>query len=59
MNLTIMVTTDRQFVGASFTDSYPIILPNGLEFTPESIIELGSENYRLITSNYIIDVKEN
>ena len=58
MKLTITSTTDRQFIGFTFTDDFPVTLPNGSQFLPESAVEIAPKNYRLITSNYIIDVKE-
>lgn len=58
MKLVITGTTDRQFVGFRFTDKYPVTLPNGSKFTPESVVKLAAKEYRLITSNFIIDVKE-
>lgn len=58
MRLKIVNTTNGQFLGYEFEDAYPVQLPNGSIFFPEHIIVLPSGNYRLVTSNFIIDAKE-
>ena len=58
MILQIISTTNREFLGFIFEDIYPIVLPNGGKFTPEYVVNLPSGDLRLITSNFIIDVKE-
>jgi hypothetical protein len=58
MKLVISDTTDRQFLGHQFEGVYPMTLPDGTSFTPERQIEIAPKHFRLITSNYVIDVKE-
>ena len=58
MKYVITDTTDNKFLGHQFEDIYPIILPDGFSFTPDSQIEIQPNYFRLITSNYVIDVKE-
>jgi len=58
MRLVITDTTDRQFLGYQFDDVYPITLPDGTSFTPEREMQIAPNHFRLITSNYVIDVKE-
>lgn len=58
MILKITATTDNKFLGFEFTDSYPITLPNGAAFSPDSVVKIDSKNFKLITSNYVIDAKK-
>lgn len=58
MTLKITSTTDGKFLGYEFERNFPIILPNGSIFSPDYIVTLPSGELRLITSNFIIDVKE-
>lgn len=55
MRLKITYTTDNKFLGFEFEDSFPLLLPNGVYFNPSSAIQVSEDNFRLITSNYIID----
>lgn len=57
-NFKIISTTNGAFLGYEFEDTYPVVLPNGSLFYPEYISTLPSGELRLITSNFIIDVKE-
>jgi hypothetical protein len=54
----ITSTTNGAFLGHEFNDAFPIILPNGSLFIPDSVSILPSGESRFSTSNFIIDAKE-
>lgn len=58
MKLKITSTTSEEFLGFEFENTFPITLPNGSVFYPDYVKVLPSGEYRLITSNFIIDAKE-
>lgn len=58
MILKITSTTSGRFLGFEFEDNFPLVLPNGSVFNPDYVRVLSSGEYRLITSNFIIDAKE-
>lgn len=54
MKLKIMVSTDNKNLGFEFIDKFPIILPNGAEFSPDKTLQINNM-YKFSTSNYVIE----
>jgi hypothetical protein len=53
----IIATTDGKFIGTVLNKEEPIIF-DGVDFTPDIVIELDAVTYRFFNSNYSFDAQE-
>ncbi len=51
-------TTDGKYVGLVFEDTKPLISPDGIEFKPTSVQNLGNGYKRYSNSHYVVLTEE-
>ncbi len=51
-------TTDGKYIGLVFDDTEPFISPDGIEFKPTSVQDLGDGYRRYSNSHYVVLTKE-
>ena len=54
----ITATTDGKYIGLQFDDSQPLVSPDGINFKPTNIQDLGNGVVRYSNSNYVALTKE-
>ena len=58
MIVQIISTTDGKYIGEKADVSKPIVSPDGINFAPTKVQDLGGGYYRYSNSSYVIDCKE-
>ncbi len=58
MIVQIIETTDGKYIGLIADTDKPMISPDGIEFHPAKVQDLGNGLYRFSNSNYIIEAKD-
>ncbi len=54
----IKETTDGKYVGLVFDDTKPFISPDGIEYKPEKIQDLGNGLVRYSNAHYVVLTEE-
>ena len=57
MIVQVISTTDGKYIGEKADVSKPIVSPDGVNFVPTKVQDLGGGYYRYSNSNYVIEVK--
>lgn len=58
MIVQVINTTDGKYIGEKADVSKPITSPDGINFVPTKVQDLGGGYYRYSNSNYVIECKE-